>query len=165
MKTIILDGYNVIYKIPELTRKLDESLETARIALAHLLSDWRRRYSNADICIVFDGKDHEAIDASFAKISGIECVFTRTGETADQRIIKIVHSSKSPRDILVISEDNSVINSCRVHGAEVKPANFLLPRGKKKKKESPDKDKKISATNLIRITSCYKDYLKNSGKI
>ncbi|MBL7157039.1 MAG: NYN domain-containing protein [Candidatus Omnitrophica bacterium] len=165
MKKIILDGYNVIYKIPALTRKLDESLEAGRIALAHFLSGWRKRYSNADICIVFDGKDHEILDASPLKIAGIECIFTRTGETADNRIIKIVHDSENPRDILVISEDNSVGNSCCAHGAEVKPSSFLMPRNKKKERVSEDKDKAISATNSTRITNSYKNYLEDTGKI
>ena len=165
MKHIILDGYNVIYKLPELKRKLDESLEAARIALAHLLSGWRRQYSSADICIVFDGKDHEMPNASPARIAGIECVFTRTGETADNHIIKIVHDSESPGEFLVISEDNSVRNSCRAHGTEVKPASFLMPHRKKSQRASSDTDKTISATNSSRITNSYKDYLKDKGKI
>jgi len=165
MKSIILDGYNVIYKIPALTLKLNESLEAGRVALAHFLSGWRRQYSNADICIVFDGKDHEILCASPSRIAGIECIFTRTGETADKRIVKIVHGSENPRDILVISEDNSVRNSCCAHGAEVRPASFLMPRGKKKERVSEDKDKTISATNSTRITNSYKNYLKDTGKI
>ena len=165
MKHIILDGYNVIYKLPELKLKLNESLEAARIALAHLLSGWRRQYRNADVCVVFDGKDHEMPSASPARISGIECIFTRTGETADERIIKIVHGSENPREFLVISEDNSVSNSCRAHGAEVKPASFLMPRRKKNRRTSGEADKTISATNSARITNSYKDYLKDTGKI
>ena len=165
MKKIILDGYNIIHKIPKLELKMDESLESARRALAMLLSDWRRRYLDASVCIVFDGKDREAPDVSAKRIAGIDCVFTRTGESADTRIIRIVHDSKNAREILVISDDNSVRNSCCAHGAEVKPVSFLTASGKKKTKVPADSEKIIPPADFIRVKDYYEEHLRKKGKI
>ena len=130
-----------------------------------LLSLWRRRYLNASVCIVFDGKDRESPDISAKRIAGIDCVFTRTGETADKRIIKIVHDSKNARDMLVISDDNSVRNSCCAHGAEVKPVSFLISREKKKVKVCAGSEKIIPPADFIRVKDYYEDYLREKGKI
>lgn len=140
-------------------------MEAARIALAHLLANWRRGYSNADICIVFDGRDQDKPHTSPTRISGIDCFFTKTGEEADDRIIHIVRSAKNPRDIIVITEDNAIRNSCCAHGAEVKPARFLLPRGKRKDKSPSGTDKLTRTKNLSRITEYYKDYLRGKGAV
>lgn len=165
MKKIILDGYNVIHKLPMLTVKLDQGLEASRLALAQLLSTWCRRYSNADICIVFDGRDRESPQTSPNTIAGIKCIFTRTGEDADDRIIKLVRNSGTPRDVTVISEDNNVINSCRAHGADVKPASFLIPSNKKNRTDPKGSNKTASSSSQNRITAYYKACLRDRGCI
>jgi len=165
MKTIILDGYNVIHKMPGMKKKLAESLEVARKTLAVYLSGWRRRYPDAEVSIVFDGKDSEFPGGQKTSIAGIRCIFTRSNETADERIISLIRNSQNPRNITVITEDNSIRNSSRAHRAEVKAIDFLLPRGKKKEKTSKGRDKITPPVNTNRVTDYYEDYLRNAGKI
>ena len=165
MKTFILDGYNVIHKMPGMKEKLTESLERARKALAVYLSGWRRRYPDAEVCIVFDGKDSEFPGGQGTDIAGIRCIFTPSGETADERIISLIRNTRNARNITVVTEDNLVRNSSRAHGAEVKTVDFLIPPRKKKAKELKGEDKVTPSVNTSRVTDYYEDYLRNAGKI
>ena len=164
-KTFIIDGYNAIHKIPELEARLGESLESARTALAMEISGWRRRYANAEVYIVFDGRDEHGLDYSNTKICGVECIFTRSEESADDHIINMVRGSEDSSAITVISDDNKVRNSCRAHRAQVKYTSFLQKR--KKKSRGPVKHvKKIDNTGRGReVTDYYKQYLRRKGAI
>jgi len=167
MKKIILDGYNVIHKVPKLSAKLEESLEEARKALALFVSGWKRKYVGAEACIVFDGRGSAAIDRSCIRLCGIECFFTVKKESADDRIIAIVRDSGNPRDILVISDDNNIRNNCRSLGAKVEYTSFLQPTKKRTSREEPStgQDKIMYAYKKDEITDYYEEYLRSKGKI
>ena len=164
-KTFIIDGYNAIHKIPELEARLGKSLESARTALAMEISGWRRRYANAKIYIVFDGRDEHIFDSSRTKICGIDCIFTRSNESADDRIINIVRGSKDSSAITVISDDNMVRNSCKAHRAQVKYTSFLQEN--KKKSRGPAKQVKKGHNNKREqeVTDYYKECLRGEGVI
>ena len=164
-KTFIIDGYNVIHKIPELAAKLREDLESARKALAMEISGWRKRYANAKVYIVFDGRDEHILDYSHAKICGIDCIFTRSDESADDRIINMVRHSEDSSAITVISDDNRVRNSCRAYRAQVQYTSFLH-RSKKKSRGPVKHVKKIDNTGQDQeVTDYYKQYLRSKGLI
>ena len=134
MKQLILDGYNVIHKIPELASHLNAGLEEARKALANFMATWRRAHAyNGTICIVFDGRD--GIVSNNQSLCGIKCIYTKTKQEADDRIITMVKSSRDSKTITVISDDNYVQNNCTVHGATVNAAQFLLEPSKSKTKQ------------------------------
>lgn len=161
----MIDGYNVIYKIPEICVKLNQSLEEARKALALYLSDWKRQYSNADVIVVFDGKDAEFPDEKSVWIAGIHCIFTRSNETADDRIISMLSKYGDARDITVISEDNSIRNACRATGAGLKRVDFLMPRAKKKEKRDIGGNKDMHPEKMRGVTDYYRKHLREKGKI
>ncbi|NQU94674.1 MAG: NYN domain-containing protein [Candidatus Omnitrophica bacterium] len=162
-KIFILDGYNVIYRISELTAKLKESLAEARSALAMHVAGWKRSRVNAEIIIVFDGRDVDFMDYSRTKIGGIDCVFTRAKEAADDRIISMVKNSKEPSSITVISHDNRVRNGSRVHGARVEYPTFLQKTKKHANKPAMHADKSFSATKNRKVTDYYEEYLEGKG--
>ncbi len=144
---IILDGYNVIYKIPALLSKLDESLEGARIALADLVFDWkaRSRYKGK-LCVVFDARgEGDEGDAYFAA-RGIRCIYAND---ADGRIIRLIKESGGHVRILVISADNRVRNHCKAFSASVEHPLYLVQRPKKKRETSFEKDIDEAMINSI----------------
>jgi predicted RNA-binding protein with PIN domain len=125
MPQLLLDGYNVIYKIPQLQSHLNHSLEDARQALANFMITWARTHHNkASISIIFDGRD--GIINSSQSLCGIKSIYTKTKQEADDKIISIVRNSQAKQDITVISDDNYVTNNCKAHGAQVKSTAFLL---------------------------------------
>ena len=132
MKSIILDAYNVIHSIPELSVKLKSGLQEARRALLNFMVDWKQsRGYKGDICIVYDGRDG-VINDEGSKLWGIKCIFTSSKEEADDRIISMVRKASKPSEIVVISEDGKVVNGCKVHEANVESPAFLKRKRKKK---------------------------------
>lgn len=115
MKALIVDGYNAIYKIPEIEALLDDSLEAARKAMTDLAKEYQRRDGGiAEVCVVFDGKD-EYRNSFFNRPNQ---VFSNTGE-GDRKIIRMVHEKLGKCHVIVVSDDNYVGNSSRAAGATV----------------------------------------------
>jgi len=138
MKLLILDGYNVIHKIPQVAAQLNTSLEQARLSLSNFILTWKKQHAyNGNICIVFDGKDGSISNSQ--SLSGIKCVYTNTKQEADDRIISMVKNSQNSKTITVVSNDNYVTNNCKAHGAVVKAVQFLLQPSKSRASQ-PDKN-------------------------
>jgi len=138
MPQLLLDGYNVIHKIPQLRDHLTQSLEDARKALANFMMTWARTHNHkGSIIIVFDGRD--GIINSNQSLCGIKCIYTKTKQDADDKIISIVRNSQNKKDITVISDDNYVTNNCKAHGAIVMSAQYLLQEHKAAPNGDPEK--------------------------
>lgn len=119
MKTLIIDGYNVIYAIPQIEELLDESLELARQALIRLVSEFKgARRDIEKVYVVFDGKA-DGFDEETTLASGISAVYTRSGKEADNKIIELIRDSANPGFITVVSNDNFLYNNSRSLGARI----------------------------------------------
>jgi len=137
-KTFVIDGYNVIHRIPELKRSLGGGLENARLNLALLVSAWSHGRPAAEGIIVFDG-DIQFAGGRDQRLAGIRCIFSRASHGGDSEIIRFVRNCRRNKsDITVVSDDNNVRNNCRAHGATVQPSSFILIP---KTRPSPSKSK------------------------
>ncbi|NQU74469.1 MAG: NYN domain-containing protein [Candidatus Omnitrophica bacterium] len=120
MRTLIIDGYNVIHKIPQIEDLLDESLEAARIGLIRLLSEFKDSRKDVEhIYVVFDGKA-EMFDEEVPVGPAITAIYTHSKKSADNKILELIKNSDKPNVITVISDDNFLYNNTRVHGARIK---------------------------------------------
>jgi len=124
MKTFIVDGYNVIHKIPSLEQQLGNSLEAARKALVELVK--RSKPSNTKCIIVFEGKDEYKDMVLPQNNCGIKVVFTKTNQEADRYIVDMLKAESRPRDFTIVSEDNYVCNHARGFGADFMSASTFL---------------------------------------
>ncbi|MCQ9207490.1 MAG: NYN domain-containing protein [Omnitrophica bacterium] len=165
MKKIIVDGYNAIHKIPEMSNELDKSLSAARTALAMHMASWRGKGMYSRALIAFDGQDSVMKGSSQVKLCGIDCVFARTREKADNLIIRMVRDAKDASKITVVSDDNYVRNNSRAHGAEVKSVAFLRSPTGKQNNPSGAANKNIATERAQAITDEYEEYLRAKGKI
>ena len=125
-KILVVDGYNVINRLPELRPSLEGGLENAQRRLGLQLSTWQGSHPDFECVIVFDGNPLHGGDA-VQRLPGIKCIFSRTPHGGDAAIIAFVrdHWGKTS-DITVVSDDNYVRNNCRAHGASVQPSSFIL---------------------------------------
>ena len=122
---LLIDGYNVINRLPELKASLDGGLENARNTLAFLISRWSQRHPAVECVIIFDG-DLRFQGGGDQRLAGIRCIFSRATHGGDDAIIRFVrdyHGKTS--DITVVSDDNNVRNNCRAHGASVQPSGYI----------------------------------------
>jgi predicted RNA-binding protein with PIN domain len=114
MKQLILDGYNVINKIPELRRALDKNLQAAREALMdYMISRGARWNSEYTVTVVFDARK-VMVDLMPVQVRrGITIMFAEPPHDADEMIIEKLRQAKHASAITVVSDDNKIANHVR----------------------------------------------------
>ena len=106
MKTIFVDGYNVINSWPNLKATKDVTFEGSRQSLIDILHNYSV-FNNCRIFVVFDA--HKVIGSieKEEKVSKyISVIFTKDGETADGYIERKVNKLGRKHEILVVTSDN-----------------------------------------------------------
>jgi predicted RNA-binding protein with PIN domain len=125
-KILLVDGYNVINRVPELKASLDGGLQNARNRLALQVSKWSHEHQAVECVIVFDG-DFQYAGSRGQRLAGIRCIFSLTSHGGDDEIIRFVRDYKGKTsDITVVSDDNNVGNNCRAHGASIQPSSYIM---------------------------------------
>ena len=112
---IVIDGYNLIRRIPEL-RALDrDDLETGRVGLASELSTYRAGKGHP-ITVVFDGADSIHLGGGSEKVAGITIRYSARGQSADQVIQKMCREGQAD---LIVTGDREIIDVAMKAGVTV----------------------------------------------
>ena len=104
MKPLLLvDGYNVIgaWNVPK-AEKL--TIEQARERLVDLIADYAG-YSGEEVIVVFDGHYTDRTMRSHATRHGVEVVFTKHAESADNYIEALCQQAPRWRQVRVATSD------------------------------------------------------------
>lgn len=105
MKTIFVDGYNVINSWPDLKQKKHFSFEGARQTLTDRLHNYGV-FNACRIILVFDAhKVTGSIEKKEVINKHISVVFTKDGETADNYIERNVNALGRKYEIVVVTSD------------------------------------------------------------
>ena len=127
-RILLVDGYNVVNRLPELRRSLEEGLQNARNRLALEVATWGHAHPGVECVIIFDGR-FQLSGGREQRIAGVRCLYTLEAHGGDDELIRFVREFKGlASEITVVSDDNKVGNNCRAHGALVKPSEFLVTR-------------------------------------
>lgn len=109
---LIVDGYNLLHL---------SDIDTTDISYARerLIDDLAayQAYADKKVIAVFDGYRRQDNEGSSYKTGGLEVVYTRTGQTADAYIEKLVHDLKQSYAITVATSDALIQNSIFAQGA------------------------------------------------
>jgi len=106
VKTIFVDGYNVVNSWPNLKQKKDFSFEGARQTLIDKLHNYGV-FKACKIVLVFDAHKVIGILEKKEEVNkNISVVFTKDGETADSYIEKKVNALGRKHEIVVVTSDN-----------------------------------------------------------
>jgi len=87
--TLIIDGYNVIGAWPDFTSSIN--LQESRDRLIELMCDYAG-YTGDRVILVFDAYSGDSVKRTYENVAGVEIVYTRSGETADHYIERLVDS-------------------------------------------------------------------------
>ena len=104
MKPLLLvDGYNVIgaWDVP---RAEHLSIDEARERLVHLVADYAG-YSGEEVIVVFDGHYTDRTTRSHSTVHGVEVVFTKHAESADNFIEAACAAAPRWRHVRVATSD------------------------------------------------------------
>jgi len=132
----IIDGWNLIHKIPSIKNRTSAKRDLIVFIKKHSLTGSK----NNKVTIIFDGR----IDIDIVRCEkDFEIIFSGL-MSADEIIGSKVKNYKNKRQIIVVSDDYELINYVKNQGASILKINKFLS---KKKKVTPLKDsKEISYT-------------------
>ena len=102
---ILIDGYNLIRQ-SEAFRRLDRiSLEAGRNALLRSLAAYKRRTGHR-VTVVFDAQEGGFLTEERDRYGGIEGLYSRKGETADDLIKRMIEERRE--DFVVVTSDRAI---------------------------------------------------------
>ena len=126
MKPLLLvDGYNVIgaWSVP---REEHLSIDEARERLVHLVADYAG-YSGEEVIVVFDGHYTDRSVRSRTTMHGVEVVFTKHAESADNYIETLCAEAPKWRQVRVATSDSTEQTVTMGRGAvRISSREFLI---------------------------------------
>lgn len=116
-RILLVDGYNLIGANSDLHREAQLSLQLARDEVLKLLSEYQA-VANYEIICVFDAYEVKSKE-TVMNYYGVEVVYTKEKETADEFIEKFVYDNYHPFlcDISVVTSDLTEQNAIFAYGA------------------------------------------------
>jgi uncharacterized protein len=113
---LAIDGYNFIKQTPDLRRLEQVELQKAREGLIEQLSRYKKIKGHS-ILVVFDGWQTGRAAGSRERSRGIEIVFSRSGEKADD-VLKSLAAAKR-EGVTIVTSDNDVAFYAEKKGSAV----------------------------------------------
>jgi hypothetical protein len=127
---ILVDGYSLLHHWPELAPGQPRHSERARDELVHVLTRFHDA-TGTPVTVVFDGaghRPHKNLGASSPRAGapGVEVLFSRASQTADQVIERAAHRFSAYGEILVATDDRAERDVVSGLGGSVAScANFI----------------------------------------
>lgn len=109
----IVDGYNLIHRIDALRSQMGKSLEAAREMLIRKLLQFQLQHRSV-VTVVFDSSEGGALPGVHR--SGINIIYTKPPQNADQTIKSIVDKNKNRHELVVVSSDQEVMYYAKASG-------------------------------------------------
>jgi uncharacterized protein len=116
---IIVDGYNIIRQSDTLRRHEKLSLEAGRNALINRISLYKKRRGHR-VTIVFDGWEGGEATEERDRQSGIDIIYSRRGEKADDVIKKMFE--KKREETVIVTSDRDIADFARRRGGTAIPS-------------------------------------------
>ena len=136
---IIIDGWNVAWRIPEIAKYIPEDLSRARTILNTRLQNYYQQ-KKVVLKIIYDGKP--GIINSDPSMRNIDIRFSRDPEKADHLIIKFLKKEKKPQQWSVVTSDRELANTARNLGANVTSSDMFLKKIQSSLSQQIDNDAK-----------------------
>lgn len=105
-QVLLVDGYNMIGAWPELEQLAETSLEDARDRLVEMLADYQG-FSGKRVIVVFDAHQVPGAGGKYRQ-SGVEVLYTREKETADECIERLAGELRGPRMIVQVATSDMI---------------------------------------------------------
>lgn len=122
-RLIVLDGYNIVHRSPQLKPGPGRTLREAREKLVNLLS-WMMGGEPARFLVVWDGAEGSGRDERSGRV---EVRYSRPPEKADDLIRRIVETEVERVDrVTVVTADLEVARHARAMGADVSISDLFL---------------------------------------
>ena len=113
---LIIDGYNLIKSTHLADKNIMSDLEFLRKSLIEKLSIYKK-LRHLPITVIFDGEEGGYLQESRENIRGIQVIFSRQGEKADNVIEKITRNQGE--GFIVVTSDRLLAEDVRRNGSAI----------------------------------------------
>ena len=113
---LFVDGYNIIFAWDELKSLAQANIDSARERLIEIMCNYQA-YRGMTLILVFDAYKVKGGSGRTLRYHGIDVVYTKEGESADQYIEKRVSEAGKKYDVTVATSDRLEQISVFSHGA------------------------------------------------
>ncbi|MCR4672330.1 MAG: NYN domain-containing protein [Lachnospiraceae bacterium] len=103
---LLVDGYNVIFSWNDLADLARQNMDSARDKLIDILGDFQG-YTGQHVILVFDAYKVKGFKGEISRVKGIDVVFTKEAQTADQYIEKTAHEIGRRYSVTVATSDGT----------------------------------------------------------
>jgi predicted RNA-binding protein with PIN domain len=115
---LVIDGFNLIYKFPELEEMMYANrLNDARKGLLNILVNYSNHKKGNRFYIFFDGKKEKGSVVSEDELGDMK-IFYSMDVVADHKIKQFVRFSPNPGNLFVISSDKELMHYAKKFGAK-----------------------------------------------
>ena len=127
---LLIDGYNLMFESTSVERGIDgkNALRAARGRLLHLLVDLIDESMRDKTMIVFDAKKAPPGLPDKYTHCGIQIVFARDWDSADELIQSEIRRHSAPKTLTVVSSDHAIHRKALARGAKVIDSDEWLDR-------------------------------------
>ena len=101
---VIIDGYNFLFAIPELSREAEADIGRARDMLIRMACDFAA-FKRCRAMIVFDAYKRAGGEGSEEKYGAVTAIYTKERQTADSYIEKCAHDLSPSHTVRVVTSD------------------------------------------------------------
>ena len=116
MIILLVDGYNIIGDWEELKRLRDKDMAQARDLLMEYMADYQA-FTGTKVIIVFDAHESPG-KGSKLKHRGVDIIYTKEHETADERIERLIKKLKNVKtQVYVATSDYTEQRTIFAQGA------------------------------------------------
>lgn len=110
--------------------------------------------------LVFDGAHRRGEESGLSYSSPLVIAYAPKGQSADEYIVEQIHTSKSPKQITVVTNDRGLTRHAMAAGAKAMDNDTFVHFLKKKKQTEAKCEIKESATNIDRLEKIFEERLK-----
>jgi len=141
---IIIDAWNIIWKIPEISKLIPNDLAQARTKFNLLVKNFFQNKKSV-YKIIYDGQP--GIISSKYEFKGQDIQFSKNPESADQKILSFLKNQKNPSQWTIISSDRELSGRAKNIGVMVISSEEFIIKLKKNRIHF-DGDSKKNNPNL-----------------
>jgi uncharacterized protein len=109
----MIDGFNAIRSGGMAALFDPTDIDSASHYFLSRLSDYRKT-KRISITVVFDATEGTSLSRKTDKSKGIQIIYSKRGETADQVMIEAIR--RRPSGLVVVSADRAIIDEAKKHG-------------------------------------------------
>jgi predicted RNA-binding protein with PIN domain len=137
---IIIDAWNVIWKMPSLSTLIPDKLEQVRTKFNMMIKNY---YLNKNVTfkIIYDGQPQ--IYSEDQK-QNPNVTFSRNPEKADDVIVKFLNNQSDPKQWTVITSDRYLSHRAKNAGAQIASTESFIGKIQKSAKKIKRSDKRVT---------------------